>query len=252
MGAFWAETATETTTRKRGPIGMVVELIIIVAVAVGLALVVKTFLVQPFYIPSVSMEPGLQVNDRILAEKPSYWRGGTPQRGDIVVFADPGGWLSREEVGSTPTGLTGLLAKIGLYPTGGHLVKRVIGVGGDTVACCDHGAVTVNGHPLKESSYIARGNACAGPMQQDQGAAGGGCDGWTATVPRGRLFVMGDNRGDSADSSYHLCSPSKASDPACVDAFVPVRDVVGRVVVVMWPLRHAKVEHRPPTFASVG
>lgn len=254
MGAFWAETATETPTRRRGPLSVVVELVVITVVAVGLALVVKTFLVQPFYIPSVSMEPGLKVNDRILAEKPSYWMGGTPQRGDVVVFSDPGGWLGPAEERSVPRGVAGLLARVGLYPTGGHLVKRVIGVAGDTVVCCDHGRISVNGHALSESGFVAAGNACDGPMQQEQGTVSGGCKGWKAVVPRGRLFVMGDNRGDSADSSYHLCGPAKqaADDPSCDNAFVPVHDVVGRVVVVMWPWRHISVEHRPATFADVS
>ena len=102
-----------------------------------LAVVIKSFFAQAFYVPSKSMEPGLIKNDRILVEKPSYWFGGSPQRGDVVVFADPGGWLPEAD-DAGPSSLVGkALVKIGLYPAGGHLVKRVIGVAGDTIHCCN-------------------------------------------------------------------------------------------------------------------
>ena len=106
-------------------------------VALGLAILIKAILVQAFYIPSESMEPGLVRNDRILVQKVSYWFGGSPERGDVVVFKDPGGWLSGAESVGPPNAVTKLMAKIGLYPSGGHLVKRVIGVAGDTIKCCD-------------------------------------------------------------------------------------------------------------------
>ncbi|MFT4083084.1 MAG: signal peptidase I [Nocardioides sp.] len=245
--------------KRTGPFRVFAETVVLVVVAVVLALVVKTFLVQAFYIPSESMEPGLQVNDRILVEKPSYWFGGQPQRGDVIVFSDPG-WGVEDDGGTATNPVTKLLAKIGLYPTGGHLVKRVIGVGGDTVHCCDiRGRITVNGQPLNEDGFIADA-ACDGPMEQDEGDyARGGCKGWTAKVPAGRLFVMGDNRGDSADSSYHLCSPPRLkrakSDPdlaaTCAKAYVPESLVVGKVVAVVWPASHFRFEHRPATFADV-
>ena len=234
---------------KSGPVRVVAETVVLVLVAVVLAVVVKTFFVQAFYIPSASMEPGLRggsgspVNDRILVEKPSYWGSNGPSRGDIVVFKDPGGWLPAEEGGGPTSGLGSLLSHIGLYPAGGHLVKRVIGVAGDTVVCCDdQGRISVNGEALDEDSYIAPQDQCNGPMA--------GCQGWTATVPRGRLFVMGDNRGESADSSYHLC---KKSDTACdpSNAFVPVADVVGKVVSVVWPPSDAKWIHRPADFEAI-
>ena len=107
---------------------------------------------QSFYIPSGSMEPGLVKNDRILVEKPSYWFAGAPQRGDVIVFKDPGGWLDAEESAGPPSLVEKVMAKVGLYPAGGHLVKRVIGVPGDTIHCCDQqGRLVVNGHPLDES-----------------------------------------------------------------------------------------------------
>ncbi len=121
------------------------ETAFLVVVAVALAVVVKSFFVQAFYIPSGSMEPGLQVNDRILVEKPSYW-WGHPQRGDIIVFSDPGDWLAGAESAAPAGVVSKTLERIGLYPSGGHLVKRVIGVGGDTIVCCDkQGRISVNG-----------------------------------------------------------------------------------------------------------
>ena len=115
------------------------ETILLLGFAILLALVVKTFFVQSFYIPSESMQPGLEVNDRILVQKPSYWFG-EPQRGDMIVFDDPGGWLNGVQDAQPMSLLARALAKIGLYPTGGHLVKRVIGVEGDVIECCDRRA----------------------------------------------------------------------------------------------------------------
>lgn len=258
--------ATETASaqsdgpKQSGPVRVVVETIVLVVIAVVLAVIVKTFFVQAFYIPSSSMEPGLDINDRILVEKPSYWFNGQPRRGDVIVFADPGKWLNADADTKPPSGLGEVLAKVGLYPTGGHLVKRVVGVAGDTVHCCDNqGRVEVNGQPLDEGSFIAPQHGCDGPMPQANGNYRGGCRGWTAKVPKGRLFVMGDNRGDSADSSFHLCSPPQRraarSSPAkaqrCLGAFVPVDLVVGKVVAVVWPVSHFRTLHRPATFADV-
>jgi signal peptidase I len=223
------------------------ETILLLVIAVALALVLKTFFVQAFYIPSPSMVPGLVKNDRILVEKPSYWFGGTPQRGDVVVFEDPGDWLPEEDkVGPTGT-VPRLMSKIGLYPAGGHLVKRVIGVAGDTIVCCDaQGRLSVNGYPLDENDFVNHPDSvkCRGPEGP------GDCH-WTAgPVPDGKLFVMGDNRADSADSSYHLCAPKEAG---CTpgDEYIDEDLVVGRVFAVVWPRNHITWLHRPGTFADV-
>jgi signal peptidase I len=232
--------------RRQHALPLWLETVLLLVGAVVLAIVIKSFFVQAFYVPSRSMEPGLVENDRILVEKPSYWRGGSPQRGDVVVFADPGGWLPEADDAGPSNPLGKALVKIGLYPAGGHLVKRVIGVAGDTVHCCDkQGRLSVNGHPLDESSYLKSGPKCAGPevnlCHQD----------WTVgPVPAGRLFVMGDNRADSADSAYHLCHPRA---PFCGhgDAFVPVSGVVGKVVALLWPASRFHVLHRPADFAGV-
>jgi signal peptidase I len=237
-------TTDERTGAQRGSGKVLRETLILLVVAIGLAVVVKSFFVQAFYIPSGSMEPGLKVNDRILVEKPSYWRGG-PQRGDIVVFADPGGWLDPREDAGPNGAVASTLAKIGLYPSGGHLVKRVIGVAGDTVVCCDKaGRVTVNGTPIAEDSFIDPQQDCDGPMA--------GCSGWKATVPRGKLFVMGDNRDESADSSYHLCTADNGPNCDPSAAFVSTDLVVGKVAALVWPLGHAHLIHRPDVFADIA
>ncbi|GAA1772812.1 hypothetical protein GCM10009795_018700 [Nocardioides hankookensis] len=238
------EAATPRPQRKHRSI--LIETLLLVVIALVVAVVLKTFFVQAFYIPSPSMVPGLVKDDRILVEKPSYW-AGEPQRGDVVVFEDPGHWLPDEDSG--PVGpVATLLSKIGLYPTGGHLVKRVIGVGGDTIVCCDdQGRISVNGQPLDEDDYVnePETSPCRGPR-----GPGGDCS-WTAgPVPDGDLFVMGDNRYDSDDSSAHMCSPD---DTACVPGqeFFSQDLVVGKVFAVMLPRDHATWLHRPDTFADV-
>lgn len=210
--------------------------------AVVLAVIIKSFFVQAFYIPSGSMEPTLKINDRIMVEKPSYWFGH-PQRGDIVVFKDPGGWLGPGEDAEPGNLITAALAKIGLYPEGGHLVKRVIGVPGDKITCCSNGHLEVNGHPIEESGYaVADDKGCFGPMP-------GKCEWTSGVVPPGELFVMGDNRAHSADSSYHLCLPSEldCSKTPWVDESL----VVGKVVATVWPVGSFKIEHRPSDFATI-
>ncbi|MEO6509900.1 MAG: signal peptidase I [Nocardioides sp.] len=229
--------------RGRRQLPLWLESILLLGLALALAILIKALLVQAFYIPSESMEPGLVRNDRILVQKVSYWFGGTPQRGDVVVFQDPGGWLPAEEVVGPASKVTSLMAKIGLYPSGGHLVKRVIGVAGDMIKCCDaKGRISVNGVPLDEKAYARKGSgACFGPMIPD-------CDWQAGPVPQGTIFVMGDNRSDSADSSYHLRNGGAGPQG---DAFVPVDLVVGKVLVVLWPHDHFRWLHRPDDFADV-
>lgn len=221
------------------------ETILLAVVALVMAVVVKSFLVQAFYIPSESMEPGLVKNDRILVQKPSYWGSGEPQRGDVVVFKDPGGWLP--EAAATSNNLVAkAMTKIGLYPEGGHLVKRVIGVEGDVIDCCDEdGNISVNGVPLKEFAYVKDD-----PQTQCNGPMPGTCD-WTAgPVPEGSLFMMGDNRGHSGDSTARMCSDAETD---CVEGreFVPVDLVVGRLLAVIWPFDRMRLDRRPDSFAAV-
>ena len=205
------------------------ETILLLVVALVLSAIVKTFFVQMFFVPSGSMEPLFIDNDRILVQKVSYWAGDV-HRGDVVVFDDPGGrWLGSEGVPRLGP-MQKALSEVGLYPTGGHLVKRVIGVGGDHVACCDsRGRVTVNGVPLTEGSYIMRG---AAPSDSR----------FDVTVPPGKLWVMGDNRDNSADSRVHRDLPGGGT--------VPVGDVVGKVWAIVWPLGRAHLLHEPATFKN--
>jgi len=229
------------------------ETALLLAGALVLAVVIKALFVQAFYIPSESMEPGLVENDRILVEKPSYWFGGEPQRGDVVVFKDPGGWLGPEDVSEATNPVTQLLTKVGLYPSGGHLVKRVIGMPGDVVECCDEqGRLMVNGKAIDESAYArpedvgcapGTSGTCYGPMP--------GVRHWkTPPVPKGMLFVMGDNRAHSADSSYHLCTENETD---CTDSpWVSADLVVGKVMAVVWPASKFRFEHRPDGFDGVS
>ena len=207
------------------------EIILLLGIALLLAVAVKALFLQAFYIPSGSMEDTLVFNDRILVQKVSYWGSGAPQRGDVVVFADPGTWLGAQDAARRTTPVAEALELFGLYPTGGHLVKRVIGVGGDTVKCCDkRGRVTVNGTPLEEKSYLRAGET---PSQIR----------FEITVEDDHLWVMGDNRSNSADSRVHLGDPGGGQ--------VPVDGVVGKVFSVVWPLGHATVLRRPQTFEAL-
>ena len=211
-----------------------------------LAIVIKAFFVQAFYIPSESMEPGLVNNDRILVQKVSYWGGGSPSAATSWSSRTRAAGCAAPRTAVRPTPSTKAMAKIGLYPSGGHLVKRVIGVAGDTIDCCDdQGRLSVNGDAARRGRLRQgrRQHQCNGPMIHS-------CD-WTAgPVPEGHIFVMGDNRARSADSSVHMC---RENETDCVpgDEFVPVDLVVGKVFVLLWPRDHFRWVHRPDAFADV-
>jgi signal peptidase I len=207
------------------------ETILLLGLALVLAIIIKSLLVQAFYIPSPSMEPQFVKNDRILVQKVSYWGSASPSRGDIVVFEDPGGWLDSSDAAKPGSPVTELMEKIGLYPTGGHLVKRVIGTGGDRVVCCDaKGRLTVNGKALDEKSYLPKGTA---PSQVK----------FDVRVPKNHLWMMGDNRGFSYDSRGHMGGPG--------GGFVDQDLVVGKVFALIWPWSRAELIHRPATFDDV-
>ncbi|MFD9301161.1 signal peptidase I [Streptomyces sp. NPDC060048] len=209
------------------------ELPLLVGIALLLALLIKTFLVQAFSIPSDSMQNTLQRGDRVLVDKLTPWFGSEPERGEVVVFHDPANWLSGE-ASPEPNIAQKVLSWIGLMPSAEEkdLIKRTIAIGGDTVECKKGGPVVVNGKELDEP-YIFPGNTPCddfpfGPLK----------------VPEGKIWVMGDHRQNSQDSRWHQQDPTHG--------FVPVDDVVGRAVVVAWPITRWSTLPIPETFDQPG
>jgi signal peptidase I len=192
------------------------ELLIIVVVAAVLTLVVKAFVVQVYRIPSASMENTLQINDRVLVNKLIYHFRGVA-RGDVIVFSGQDSW-GPDAPPPSNNGFVRLwddvLSTVGVQSSQTYYIKRVIGLPGDKVACCTDGKVTVNGVPLTETSYLYPGDAPSFPFK-------------AVTVPAGHLWVMGDHRGDSADSRYHTSDPGGGA--------IPVSEVVGRAFLIIWP-----------------
>ncbi|WP_042373973.1 signal peptidase I [Streptacidiphilus neutrinimicus] len=215
------------------------ELPILIVVALALALLIKTFLVQAFSIPSGSMENTLQVGDRVLVDKLTPNFGSKPSRGEVVVFHDPSDWLAGEP-GEQPSsntvvrGFQDVMSWIGLMPSVNEkdLIKRVIAVGGDTISCTGTGPVYVNGKPLNEP-YLYPGSTPCGDKNIP-----------TFKVPANSIYVMGDHRQDSLDSRYHADEPGGGS--------VPDSKVIGRAIVVAWPLSHWKTLPIPDTFSQPG
>ncbi|MET7297151.1 signal peptidase I [Streptomyces griseoloalbus] len=170
-------------------------------------LAVNTFVARPFQIPSGSMEQGLRVGDRVLVNKLAYRFGAGPRRGDVIVF-DGTGYFGEADY-----------------------IKRVVGVGGDHVVCCDgEGRIRVNGRSVDESDFLYPGDS---PSTVP----------FDVVVPDGRLFVLGDHRSDSSDSRDHLGAPG--------GGMIPVDDVIGRADGVVWPFGHATRLHRPDAYARV-
>lgn len=207
------------------------EMPVLVVIALVLALLIKTFLVQAFYIPSGSMEPTLQVGDRVLVNRLVY-RFSEPKRGDVVVFNGVDSWTPEVTVAEPANPIVrGLRDVAGLFgfasPSEKDFVKRVVGVPGDHVKCCDsRGRITVNGVPLDEP-YLYPGNP---PSQQR----------FDITVPEGRLWVMGDHRSESSDSRYHLGDPGGGT--------IPIDHVVGKAFAVVWPFKDIAWLSTPKTY----
>jgi signal peptidase I len=226
------------TVRKlfKNPIvSFLVDIVTIVATALVLSLLIKTFLIRSFYVPSGSMLNTLQINDRIVVNElvPNV----VPiERGDVVVFKDPGGWLGVIDTKPVPwttqvsdwfLGAFGITAP----DSDQHLVKRVIGVAGDHIVCCDaHKKITINGKEITEP-YIAD-NQDPSTMK------------FNVTVPADSIWVMGDNRGNSEDSRYHGDLPSKG--------FVNKKFIVGRAFIISWPFNHFTwLDNYPNVFKDV-
>ena len=210
------------------------EIPILVVVSLFISIIIKAFLVQAFYIPSGSMETTLEINDRVIVNK--FWNFFSEvKRGDVVVFRDPGGWLppAYEEKRSAPLkALRNGLVFVGLAPDPAkqHLIKRVIGVGGDRIVCCDKsGSLLVNGKPVKEN-YLYEGNK---PSEMT----------FDVTVPKGYIWAMGDHRAASEDSRYHQEDSNKG--------MVPLNKVVGRAFMIIWPVGHFSLLPRPEALTAI-
>lgn len=225
-------------SRGRGLLLFLRDIVVIFLVALLISFLIKTFLIRPFWIPSESMNETLQVDDRIIVSLL------TPtlipvERGDVVVFEDPGGWLP-DELHEPETGIAGavdwFLTFVGLAPEDehGYLIKRVIGLPGDTVQCCnDFGQLLVNGVPIDEPY-----------LHLDAPGQPASAEPFDVTVPEGHLWVMGDNRNHSGDSRAHMDGPG--------GGFVPMEAVVGRAIVISWPVdRWTWLDDYEQTFVGV-
>lgn len=204
------------------------EIVIVLSIALILSSIVRAFFFQAFYVPSASMEDTLQLQDRIIASKISKLYSPI-ERGDLIVFRDPGGWLPDSQGSSNPL-VRGLIF-VGLLPSdeGKDLVKRVIAKGGDTVVCCDEsGRISVNSVALNED-YLKAG------VTTDQVE-------FEITVPADRYFMLGDNRPNSRDSRYHLQTAYGT---------IPNSHVVGKVNFRIWPFDRIARLNTPEIFEAV-
>ena len=236
------------------PRSFLAELPFLVAIAFVLALLIKHFLVQAFYIPSGSMQNTLQIGDRVLVNKvPYHWRG--PHRGEIVVFNGlhnfDEGVTFKQPSNPVSKALRKLTSTVGLgAPDEKDYIKRVIGVPGDRVMCCDttgHVVVTTKDgktHALDEP-YIYVPTPDGSKYFCEAGSDAKACPPGAVgiLVPKGRLWVMGDHRNDSADSRYHVSDANHGT--------VPEDKVVGKAFVVVYPFGHAGFLHLPKTFDGV-
>ena len=221
--------------KKNVFVAFFIDLLVIVATALVLSLLVKTFLIRSFFIPSGSMLETLQIQDRIIVNElvPDI----IPlERGDVVVFRDPGNWLGtiiRPEQNFFEVTGEWFLSAFGFAAPDStqHLVKRVFGVEGDRVVCCDvDGKLTINGKAITEP-YLPK-DAVPSVLEFD------------VVVPKDAYWVMGDNRANSEDSRYHQDLPSKG--------FVEKQHVVGRAFVVSWPFANWQwLDNYPNVFKDV-
>ena len=232
------QAAAPPPARKR--MSWLTEMVVLVVVALVIALTVKTYVVQPFKIPSASMEDTLLINDKVLVNK-LVGRISQIHRGDIVVFNGAGNWDPPVHQSGNPLDriYRNILGLFGDDSGQVDYIKRVIGLPGDRVQCCDaSGLLTVNGVALHERDYLYPGSEPSAIR-------------FSIVVPPGRLWVMGDNREDSSDSRLHDCAVRGAScEPWDRDGTVPESSVIGRAIMVVWPLSKFKVLSVPSAFSQ--
>lgn len=225
---------TDQEKPRNGFLFFLRDLAVILLIAFVISFVVKTFLVRSFYIPSGSMKDTLQIDDRILVNQLSP--GVMPvERGDIVVFKDPGGWLTARAT-PPPTWLRWTMQELGLAAAASdeYVIKRVIGLPGDRVECCNpQGQLLVNGVPIEEPYVLL-------PSPGDPVSG----DPFEVEVPADSYWVMGDNRYASKDSRYNRDTPGKG--------FVATEEIVGKAFVINWPFsRFGWLGNYPESFAGV-
>ena len=214
-----------------------IEVALIVVGALIISAVLRAFIGQMFVIPSKSMQNTLQVGDRVIAVKAADFH-----RGDVVVFKDTEHWLPAAQDRRSVPGQ--ILEVVGLLPntSSNYLIKRVIGMPGDTVACCNiNGQVTVNGKALDERSYLYSEN---GETVKPSAMK------FRVTVPQGRIFVLGDHRNASGDSRYHL-QDLDPDEYTGAPGFVPLDDVVGPAKAILMPLNRIDSLGTPDTFQGI-
>ncbi len=215
------------------------ETTIIVVAALVASTLLRMFLLQVFVIPSRSMEKTLLVGDRVVVQKVVGF-----ERGDVVVFRDDQGWLGTPEE-YNPKWWQHVLAFLGLLPdeSHGYLIKRVIGMPGDRVKCCDsHGRIEVNGEPLDEAPYLYR-DATNGVVDRPSDYE------FEVVVPEGRIFVLGDHRSSSADSRCHMFESDAEMEHGA--AFIPVESVTGTALALVAPFHRWRSFPVPSTFEDV-
>jgi signal peptidase I len=231
-----ADMSKSQSSAKKGSFWK--ELPILIVIALVLAFVIRTWVMQAFYIPSSSMENTLLVGDRVLVNKVVYQIRDI-ERGEVIVFNGDGSWddptVVQPPESSNPIsrGFTWVQQQLGAAPTGKEYIKRVIALPGDTVECCDdQNRVLVNGVPLEEDAYLFPDSVAShsefGPIE----------------VPEGHLWLMGDHRAISYDSRANQNNPGGGA--------VPIDHVVGRAFVIIWPFSQAGSLSVPPSFDELN
>lgn len=232
--------APERPSRLRQVAVFLGEAGLAIIVALVLTALLRAFVFQIFQVPSGSMEHTLEQQDRIAAVRVADFG-----RGDVVVFEDPpSAWMGQQPASSNP--IRRFMEDLKLLPdsTQGYLVKRIIGMPGDRVTCCDQtGAITVNGVALDETEYLFTDSSGVQVAPSDTP--------FDIIVPAGHIFVLGDHRNRSGDSRLHLCEPSANGAPPGMNGFVPLDDVVGPVKATILPFGRIRGFETPQTFANV-